>query len=76
MRAIFESLAKCLICSMLRAIFYTIGGKYILYDRFFYRKSKVFAEKFAKKTKVSILKIVFNLARYDEDTKKKYQFSS
>ena len=51
-------------------------GKYILYDRFFSEKSKVFAEKFAKKMKVSILKIVFNLSRYDEDTKKKYQFSS
>ena len=56
--------------------FKIIGGKYILYDRFFSEKSKVFAEKFAKKIKVSILKIVFNLSRYDEDTKKKYQFSS
>ena len=39
--------------------FKIIGGKYILYDRFFSDKSKVFSEKFAKKRILTILRVGF-----------------
>lgn len=39
--------------------FLIIGCKYILYDRFFSEKSKVFSEKFAKKRILTILRVGF-----------------